>query len=322
MSPADRDLARLLNLLPRLARREGRPLDEICTELGIGRAALLADLEGLSRLHWGEGDAGEVFDFWVEEDRLHVHTSGLLERPVRLVPQEWLALRLGAERLRAAGLADWLAELEPVLAEIGRHLGSEPAAELEPLQRHLQVQRDDDTDPDHLQRVIAAREEGRRLRIGYWSRGSDRHRVRLVDPLAVRQRRGVWYLAAFDHDSGEQRVFRLDRLTALEETAECVPPAEGDGAWPDEAWGQSHAEIRLRGWLASWARDEGWHGLEGEGEAVIWRPAFDEPASLARALLPLLGLVEVLGPRELRRELGERVRELLATCRAWDADGR
>lgn len=308
---ADRALARLLNLLPRLARRDGRPVDEVCAELALNRGELMADLERLSRLSWGEWDAGELFDFWVEDDRLHVHTGGLFERPVRLTPQELLALRLGAERLRAAGLADWTEELEPALAEIERQLGPEAAEGYEPLRRLLQVQRGDDSDPDHLKRMLDAVAERRRLTIGYWSRHSDRHRTRKVDPLGLSQQRGVWYLSAFDHLSGERRVFRLDRLTALEETEERFdPPSEAP--WKgDESWGRQRAEIRLKGWLAGWARDEGWPAVDVDGDRVLWRPAFDEPEGLARALLPLLGQIDVLGPAELKRSLAQRIREAL-----------
>lgn len=308
---ADRALARLLNLLPRLVRLGGRPVDEVCAELGLGRGELLADLERLSRLSWGDWDAGELFDFWVEDDRLHVHTGGLFERPVRLNPQEMLALRLGAERLRAAGLDDWSDELEPALAEIARQLGPEAAEGTEPLRRLLQVQRGDDSDPDHVKRVIDAAAGHRRLTIGYWSRHSDRHRTRKVDPLAVSQQRGVWYLSAFDHLSGERRVFRLDRLTALEETDERFDPPAGPRWSSDWSWGRGRAEVRLKGWLAGWARDEGWSTVEPGADGAVWRPAFDEPEGLARALVPLLGQIEVVGPPELKRALAQRIRETL-----------
>lgn len=44
---------------------------------------------------------------------------------------------------------------------------------------------------------------------------SYREELRTVDPHALVFRRGWWYLVGFDHDRGEQRTFRVDRMSAV-----------------------------------------------------------------------------------------------------------
>jgi proteasome accessory factor C len=61
---------------------------------------------------------------------------------------------------------------------------------------------------------------------------------------------GNWYVAADDECSGEQRVFRIDRIEALEHTASYSPTATtstesepGDGS---EWFGESMQQVTLR----------------------------------------------------------------------------
>jgi proteasome accessory factor B len=60
---------------------------------------------------------------------------------------------------------------------------------------------------DHLEALFSAVTERRTVGFGY--RGSPR----AVDPWRFEFRNGHWYLVGWDHDRGEQRTFRLDRLT-------------------------------------------------------------------------------------------------------------
>ena len=79
--------------------------------------------------------------------------------------------------------------------------------------------------------------------------------TRVVDPWALRSTDGNWYLVGHCHRAGDRRVFRVDRIDALERTGERVPEGSVDPR-PDEpiapAAEATRARIRIpasRRWL-------------------------------------------------------------------------
>ena len=50
---------------------------------------------------------------------------------------------------------------------------------------------------------------------------------REISPYGVVVHGGRWYLAAYDHDRGEMRTFRVDRMRDVEMGGGGEPPAEG-----------------------------------------------------------------------------------------------
>lgn len=298
------DLRQILNLLPRLAKLDGCSVEEACSELELGRAQLFNLVQSASALAWGEHDEGELIDIWEEGGRLFVHTGGLFEQVVRLLPPELLALRLGAAQLMAAGLGGEL-DVEALLARIeGGLAGAEPGV-AERLRQQVGAQADPALDPALLERVLEAGRERRLLRIWYYSRNSDRLRPRVVEPWQPFQVGGIWYLQALDRDLGAERVFRLDRIAELVVLDEVFaePPAERlarAGIFPDS--GTRTTCARLTGPLARLAREHAWPDVrEGADGALLMEMSYSESDPLLRYLLTWVPNVVVEG-EDLRRE--------------------
>ncbi|MGO9079354.1 MAG: helix-turn-helix transcriptional regulator [Streptosporangiaceae bacterium] len=55
--------------------------------------------------------------------------------------------------------------------------------------------------------------DGRPVSFGYQAAGRSESRQRHLEPWGVVSRNGRWYVAGFDTDRGEERVFRLSRIT-------------------------------------------------------------------------------------------------------------
>ena len=75
-----------------------------------------------------------------------------------------------------------------------------------------------------MQRAIQARHT---VTIDYYAFGKDERSVRRVDPHRLYADQGHWYLAAFCHEAGGDRIFRADRIrqiTTLDTTFE--PPRD------------------------------------------------------------------------------------------------
>ena len=83
-------------------------------------------------------------------------------------------------------------------------------------------------DPALTSDLAAAAAAHRRTRIGYRS-ASGRAYHTDVDPWAVVARFGVWYLLCFSHDAHAVRTLRIDRISAVEPSAdEFQPPQDLD----------------------------------------------------------------------------------------------
>lgn len=133
---------------------------------------------------------------------------------------------------------------------------------------------------------------------------------RVVDPYALVQRRGAWYLVGRDHTRDAVRAFRLDRLasrlrpvgepSAFQRPADFDPSPHVDGpaedevdvelaVSPDVRW-----EVELRGGERTGEEHGGW---------PVYRLRSAGPARTATWLLGLGDEAVVLGPETVRAEV-------------------
>lgn len=306
------DLRTLLNLLPRLKPMDGQPVEAVCVALDLSRARLLELVQSASALSWGEHDAGELLDIWVEDGCLCVHTGGPFGQVVRLVAQELLALRLGAAQLEAAGLTVDTAGLEHLLRRIDEGLGSGVEA-TERLHATVRAENDSGLDPLVLESVRKAHAARNALQLIYFSQHGQRLGMRHVEPWALFQEQGHWYLQAWDRERQAERVFRLDRVVAARSSEDaCVHsgPRPLPSARPLE--GKRRLRARMRGALARLVLEQRWPDArqEPDGSVEVDTPA-DHADALLRSFLPWAPDLEVLDPPELVKDWAALKREML-----------
>ena len=189
-------------------------------------------------------------------------------------------------------------------------------------------------DLPHLGTVQDAVWRDRRVRVRYRRPGAGEAVERLLDPYGLVAKAGTWYLVGAD--AGEPRLYRVSRIEAAEVTGEAVdrpPDLDLEALWEtlrgrvEERGPGIDVQIRVRE-----ARRElllrvvASQVLEPprpppgppppEGEADGWtRLSMCYPAAGA-ALASLLGFgadVEVLEPADLRRDMLEAARAVVAT---------
>jgi proteasome accessory factor B len=143
--------------------------------------------------------------------------------------------------------------------------------------------------------------------------------VRHVDPYAVVERRGAWYLVAHDHDREARRAFRLDRIEGGLRTAggpdSFVAPGDLDVAaavaGPEAE--RVTVELAVDG-AARWAVEL--HGGTATGSTSDGRDVYEvagiDPVRDRSWLLGLADAVEVLAPATLRADVAAAHRELVA----------
>jgi proteasome accessory factor C len=165
---------------------------------------------------------GDLIDVTLDGDRITVTNADPIARPLRLTPDEALALVVAGRTLAGvAGLAERDA-LDRALAKVESAAGSPVDDE------GLAVALDDGGAT--LATLEAALAAGKRVHLEYHSAGRDAMTERDVDPMRVFAAEGHWYLEGWCRRVEGVRLFRLDRVnavTTLDVAAE--PPSDAVG---------------------------------------------------------------------------------------------
>jgi proteasome accessory factor C len=303
----------LLVLVPYLVKHPGTELAEITRLFGVREDELTSDLNLLFVSGLPPYGPGDLIGVAIEDERVWIDMADYFSRPLRLTRTEALALYLRGTALAVTpGLREATA-LVSALRKLEERLGPETLGELAERVEAAEGGKPAET-LDALRKAVAGNE---RVRIEYYAASSAETTAREVDPEEVFFAIGNWYVAAFDHHSGEERLFRADRIRSVEPTGETFEPRGLAGAGR-ALYTPTERDVPVRLLLHPAAR---WVGEYYEVDAETETPAGDLevqlPASrlewVARLVLRLGGEAEVLSPPQLKvrvRELAGRTKEL------------
>jgi predicted DNA-binding transcriptional regulator YafY len=177
--------------------------------------------------------------------------------------------------------------------------------------------------PAHLGPVATAVWEERRLEIVYHHVDADEEARRVLDPLGLVLKAGVWYLVA--RRDGETRTYRVSRIRsarALPEEAARPPDFDLARYWAEsvtsfevgatrvtvtlDATERAIAVLRHRGYETAAV------GPNGDGAVVRTSVSFDDLEVAARELMALGGTAEIIDPVELRDKVLTTARDVVA----------
>lgn len=205
---ADARLRRLLALVPWVVAHDGPTVEEVCARFGLGADELVADLDlvFLCGVHPFTPDS--LIDVVVAEGRVWIRYADYLERPLRLTPEEGLALVAAGSAALAVPGADTRGPLASGLSKLAAVLGVEPGDAVD-----VELGATPEGVVGTLRHALAA---SRQIEIDYYAYGRDERTRRVVDPHAVFAAEGQWYLQAYCHLARSLRRFRVDRIRGLE----------------------------------------------------------------------------------------------------------
>ncbi len=319
MSGAREQVSRLLALVPYLQSREDVSMTEVASDFGVPAEQIMKDLKVL----WMCGLPGLTPDKMIdvdfeaiEEDPdgvVRIENADFLARPVRLGSSEASALIVALRALREGSpeashdvIDRCLAKLEEAAAtgtappRVELHLPRSPLA-----QTHAAV----------LEQAITG---NRQARLDYYVPTRDETTQRTVDPVALLSSDGHDYLDAWCHVAQARRLFRLDRMHAVEVVDEprsdhdLTPRDLSAGLFepgPDDVVVVVHLERHAR-WVADYYPVDGTRELgEGRLEATL---RVGDPRWLVRLALRLAPAVVVVSPPELGDEVARTARATLA----------
>lgn len=305
-APADQRARRLLALLHVLQPNSRIPLDSLAQMAGVSEAQIAADLELLSICAADQRDPTSFFPVLVEDGCVEVFGElPALERAVRLSAAEARAL---AAALQAAGI-DSTDEL------LQRLLSTAVNADVDPVQiERILRSAPNAVSTDELKALALALEERRVVTIEYLNVGNTAPKKRTVEPLALFNERGAWYLQAFCRKAGSVRTFRVDRIRNATLSDERFGPHEpqppGTALELDEL---PLARIRLA--PGEYVSDREWPGVRlvdrnPDGSYVVDVP-YTGSEWIARQVLSRLGGAEVIAPSTVREAVADLARKAL-----------
>ncbi|KGN32669.1 proteasome accessory factor C [Knoellia sinensis KCTC 19936] len=307
-------LARLLTMVPWLVNRQGIELEEAARGLDVTVEQLESDLNLLFLCGYGQMPDELIEADW-EEGRVFVGNAETISRPLRLGVDEAVTLIVGLKTLlEVPGLTERDA-IERALGKLEAAAGS--AAE--PATRVSVDLGDGGVDSELLARARAGVQEHRRLHLTYHVPGRDESTERDVDPMRVIAAEGHWYLEGWCHRAEGVRVFRLDRVEALDLLDEDGTPPEGVA--PREL-GESIfspteddllVTVRLLPgalWVSDYYPVESSVDEEDGSRTITLRTA--DTAWIERLVLRMSGHAVVVAPRDLTERIAARALAALA----------
>jgi proteasome accessory factor C len=211
------------------------------------------------------------------------------DRPLRLTPEEGLALVAAGAALLAVPGADPEGPLARGLRKIADVLGLDPTGAIE-----VRLGAVSDVVLTSLRDAVAASQQ---VEIDYYVYGRDERTRRVINPYTVFNAEGEWYVFAYCHLAEDERRFRVDRIRSIVALDRSFDPP--DKLPPPEVFEARASDTKVRLRLSPRAR---WVAEQYPVESVSERKdgtldvtlAVSERAWLERLLLRLGGDAKVL----------------------------
>jgi len=224
MSGATEQLPRLLSLVPYLLTRPGARLADVARTFGVSEEQISRDLSLVYMCGLPGYFPGDLIEVDITASgRITLSNAEAIARPMRLSRDEALPLIVGLRMLAdLPGLQDRQA-VDSALAKLESAAGeavagsATVAVEVEPPSASAET----------AAAVEQALREKRRLHLSYYVPARDETTQRDVDPMRVSVVAGRTYLEGWCRLAEAVRLFRLDRVTAIEVLeVPAEPPAE------------------------------------------------------------------------------------------------
>jgi proteasome accessory factor C len=301
--PLNVRLRRLLVMLPWLMERGSATVAEMAQRFQVSEKDLITDLEQAAMCGLPPF-VDEFIDLFVDDGVITVGVPRFFTRPLRLTAPEGFALLMAGRAALALPGADIDGPLARALDKLEAVLGDD-AMVLDLAQ------------PPATAALVAAIDQQTTIEITYWSASSGTSSQRVIAPRAVFADRGRWYVVAHDDRSGEERTFRIDRVTEWQPTGLPAPPsvdvarAAGGDAWFDELDDLPVVTLRVRP-AGRWVVERyPVRSVTTEGDDTIVHLAIVSENWLRDLVLQLGPDAQVVEPPEWRGLAARTARQLL-----------
>jgi proteasome accessory factor C len=201
-------MERLLSIVPWVVANDGPTVAEIAARFDYAEDRLLEDLNNvLFMVGTYPFTPDQLVEVVLEDDRVWIHYAEYFERPLRLTPDQALALVTAGSSLLAVPGADPDGPLARGLEKLAETLGVTPGSDIE-----IDL---GSASPEILATLREAIADHNQVRIEYYGYNRDEVTNRTVDPYRVTSDQGQWYLLGHCHRAEGERLFRVDRIQGI-----------------------------------------------------------------------------------------------------------
>jgi proteasome accessory factor C len=316
---ATQRLGRLLDMVPWLVQHPGVPVAEAAQEFGISEDQVVEDLQLLFVCGTPGYGHAELIDADWESGHIYLDNADDIAAPMRLTRDEAITLTAGLQALGSTLVGSDVAQrtLEKLRAAVATTAG-EPAGRID-------LDLDDGSQHPAMAPLKDAFARGRRVHLRYYVATRDETTERDVDIMRIVNLDGQWYVEGWCHRAHAVRLFRLDRIEAVEVLdVDGTPPPEATPRDLDDVFvpGENDLTVvieatRSSAWVADYYPNEGVERSPDGSVQVTLKVA--DPALVRRLMLRLGGEARVVAPPELAAAVAQEARAALA---AYDARGR
>lgn len=301
MSGATDHLPRLLALVPWLLSHPDISVGEVAREFGVTEAQIRADVNLLWMCGLPGYGPGDLIDVEWRGDRVTLSNAETIERPLRLTPDEALAMITALRALSGTPGIVSTAAIDRALAKLEAAAGGVTGSE-----RVVVATTGQAGDTSVVTTITDALARSRRVHLRYWVPARDEATERDVDPIRLFTSDATTYLSGWCHAVEDLRTFRLDRVldaTVLDQEIN-VPDDVRARAFGSELFTPSPEDRLVTFSLdpaARWAAD--YYQCEsveerGDGGLIVKLRSRDD-AWARRLALGLAGVARLTDPPEL-----------------------
>ncbi len=194
----------LLVMLPWIMQRKRVKISSMAKQFNLTEAELIEDLQMAAVCGVPPYTPDALIDVYMDNGLVIAEVPLVFSRPLKLSTAELFAISVMAQTALQLPGANKKGPLSTALAKIAPLMPSGA----ETIKVELPRTR-------FVKELLGAANSGERHEIEYFSPASQKRSTRIITARKVFEDAGRWYVAADDHQSGEDRVFRVDRIEHL-----------------------------------------------------------------------------------------------------------
>lgn len=194
-------LKTLLNLMSFLSNHQRAQVETVCGLFGLSTTELATAVNEILMCGLPPYTPSDYVTAWIEDGRVTVENAEFLRRPLGLTMAEAVSMKVMVEDFIRSSPGVFEDEARSLSRKLGELLGRRVSGEGAPA-----------TIAGKVEAIETAVDECRALEIAYYNRAEDSISKRAVEPLALVDIDGVWYLVAYCRMRKAQRSFRVDRI--------------------------------------------------------------------------------------------------------------
>jgi proteasome accessory factor C len=304
-------LRRVLHLIPLLADGEDHALESVASAADTTIAQLMSDIASISERFDEPAGFIDGVTILVEERTVSVMASHF-HRPMRLTMRELCALELGLMILRRTRTPAEQKPIDSALKRLRETVSRVPANDRHEGTRYADLA--SAASAAHLETLRKAVHEHHKVRLTYRSSGATESTVRDVSPHSLAFVEQMWYVVS-TNDAGEMRLFRVDRIEAVEilsdsfdRNAELASKLSSAGR-AFYSTTEERMTVRYSPRIARWLAEREGKKLDADGGLTLEHPLADESWAI-RHVLQYGPDAEILSPERLRHQIVAKLASL------------